>query len=292
MVLTIRTSKNTIKNMSHMKIVNHRLMDENDYPLPYQSSPNYTRGRTLQPDYIVIHYTAGSSAKNSIDWLCNPTAKASAHIVIGRDGEITQLVNFNKIAWHAGISAWDNKTNINRFSIGIELENAGQLTKQGNNWVTWFGSTIENNNVMLATHKNRTDECGWHTYTEAQIRACQDLCILLTEKYAIKEIIGHDDICPQRKTDPGPAFPLTNIASQVMGRQTQDEQLPIVKTTTHLNIRTGPGTQHSKLEEGPLPTHTAVLVLEKVNNWHFVEVLDEINGHADVQGWVHGAYLS
>lgn len=274
-----------------MKVVNHRLVDENNQAFPFVASPNYSRGKTLQPDYIVIHYTAGSSAQTSIKWLCNSMAKASAHIVIGRDGEITQLVNFNKVAWHAGRSAWDDKTNLNSYSIGIELDNAGILQKQGDNWKTWFGTSIDRDQVLIATHRNRSEEAGWHTYTQEQIETCREVCSILIDKYPIKEILGHDDISPQRKTDPGPAFPLTNIQSMVMGRETQEDVLPIKQTTTVLNIRTGPGTNHSKLPEGPLPNETNVLILDKVNNWHFVEVLEEVNGNIDIQGWVYGAYL-
>lgn len=274
-----------------MKILNHRLCDDENQAYPFVASPNYSRGKTLTPDYIVIHYTAGSSAEASIRWLCNTKAKASAHVVIGRDGEITQLVNFNKVAWHAGRSAWDDKTNLNGYSIGIELDNAGILHQQGNSWATWFGRTMADDEVLVATHRNRSNEAGWHTYTEAQIEACRDLCSALVDKYPIKEILGHEDISPQRKTDPGPAFPLGNIQSMVMGRAEDDENLPIKNTTTVLNIRSGPGTHFAKLEEGPLPAETSVLVLDKVNNWHFVEVLDDVNGNADIEGWVHGAYL-
>lgn len=277
-----------------MKISNHRLVFDNNAPYPFIASPNYSRGKTLQPDYIIIHYTAGSSADASIRWLCNSQANASAHIVIGRDGEITQLVNFNKVAWHAGRSSWDDKNYLNSYSIGIELDNAGVLRKQGDQWVTWFGKAIDESEVMVATHKNRSEEAGWHTYTSAQIEACRELCSALCAKYPIKEILGHDDIAPQRKTDPGPAFPLSNIQGIAVGRNTEIEEqnLPIKVTTATLNIRTGPGTHHNKLEEGPLPVDTSVLVIEKYNNWQYVEVLDEVNGNADIQGWVYGAYLS
>jgi len=275
-----------------MKVLNHRLFTSDNEPMPFETSPNYSKGRTLSQDYIVIHYTAGSSATGSVKWLCNPQAKASAHAVISRTGDITQLVNFNKVAWHAGASAWDNKKYLNSYSIGIELDNAGLLSYQGGEWRSWFGKAIDESEVVIAKHKNRDTEMGWHTYTQAQIESCRELCTVLVDKYPIKEILGHEDIAPERKTDPGPAFPMNNIQSIVMGREADEEQLPIRKTITTLNIRTGPGTQYSKLEEGPLPPDTEVLVINKINNWHLVEVLDILNGNADIQGWVHGAYLT
>ena len=88
-----------------MKISNGRLCHDDGTPYNYRESPN-KRG-LLKPSYLVIHYTAGRNAASTINWLTNPDARASAHIVIGRDGSITQLVPFNRIAWHAGTSQWE-----------------------------------------------------------------------------------------------------------------------------------------------------------------------------------------
>src|SRR5262245_13438472 len=88
----------------------------------------------IAPEYLVVHFTAGRSAQASVDWLCNPAARASAHVVIGRDGKICQLVPFNLKAWHAGVSAWAGRTGLNSCSIGVELDNAGKLQKVGNRY--------------------------------------------------------------------------------------------------------------------------------------------------------------
>ena len=78
----------------------------------------------IHPDTIVIHATGGSSAESSARYLANKATPVSAHLVIGRRGEIYQLVPFNVIAWHAGKSTHKGRTNLNRYSIGIELDNA------------------------------------------------------------------------------------------------------------------------------------------------------------------------
>ena len=83
------------------------------------------------PDTVVIHYTAGRSAKSSADYLCRNDIKASAHLVIGREGEIFQLVPFDTVSWHAGKSEFGGRTSLNKYSIGIELDNAGPLDKVG-----------------------------------------------------------------------------------------------------------------------------------------------------------------
>ena len=86
-------------------------------------SPNHSG--EITPKFIVMHYTAGWSAEGSITWLTNKESKVSAHLVIARDGTITQLVPFNKKAWHAGPSVYDGYKNLNSHSIGIALDNAG-----------------------------------------------------------------------------------------------------------------------------------------------------------------------
>ena len=100
-------------------------------------SPN-TKGEDISAklDTVIIHYTAGTSAKGSAAWLCNPQAGASAHLVIGREGEIYQLIPFTTKAWHAGVSQYQGRKGFNNYSIGIELDNAGPLKRSDRNTST------------------------------------------------------------------------------------------------------------------------------------------------------------
>ena len=102
-----------------MKIIDHRLCDDRGNPVRFEESPNASNG--IQPEYCVLHYTAGASAESSVRWLCNPEAKASAHLVIGRDGSITQLVAFDRKAWHAGKSEWRNRVSESRMRNDHEV---------------------------------------------------------------------------------------------------------------------------------------------------------------------------
>ncbi|NBC16559.1 MAG: N-acetylmuramoyl-L-alanine amidase, partial [Bacteroidetes bacterium] len=130
---------------------------------------------------------------------------------------------------------------------------------------------------------------GWHLFTPAQLEAAIEVATLLVNKYDLLDVVGHDDIAPHRKVDPGPAFPSRSFRARVMGRAA--DAPPVHATTTHLNIRTGPGTQHEKLEGSPLPPETRVEVLDTQAEWRFVDVLDEVDDVMDLQGWVHGRYL-
>lgn len=272
-----------------MKVKRHRLYSDDDQEVRFEQSPNY-RGDIVSHDYIVMHYTAGTSAEGSISWLTNRRAGASAHLVIGRDGSIAQLVPFNKRAWHAGSSTWNNRIGLNSYSIGIELDNAGRLTQRGGEWEHWSGQRINSDDVVVATHKYESTPAGWHSYTQAQLESALSVTEALVEHYGIKDIVGHDDIAPNRKTDPGPAFPMESFRSHVMGRNADEED--VLRVTTNLNIRSGPGTQHAKLIDSTLPAGTRVVVYQHQGNWRFVYVVDEVDGVSDLEGWVHGAYLA
>lgn len=273
-----------------MQIVDDLLYHDDGTPYPFRESPNV--GGELEPEYLIIHYTAGPSSEQAVKWLTNPQAKASAHLVIGRDGSITQLVPFNGVAWHAGKSQWRNVIGLNSHSIGIELDNAGPLQRAGNDWVSWFGQHYSPNEVIEAVHKNQKTSQGWHLYTAEQMAAVFEVSVLLVNHYGLKDILGHEDIAPGRKTDPGPAFPMEGFKSRILGRAQQETpQQHFYQTTANLNIRSGPGSQYSVLEGSPLPNGTRLEFLQESGNWIEVEVLEEVNGVMDLEGWVHSRYV-
>ena len=270
-----------------MKIKNHRLLNDDNSAVPFKQSPNY--GGTLQPKYLVMHFTAGKSAQESVDWLASKQAKASAHLVIGRDGSVTQLVPFDRIAWHAGASSWEGLQGMNGYSLGIELDNAGRLTRHGDKWRAWFGVDYNDAEVVQAIHKHETELCGWHDYPSAQIDAALRVAGLLMAKYSLCDVVGHEDIAPHRKCDPGPAFPMASFRARLMGRV--EDNLPEYKTTTELNIRSGPGPHNPALAGSPLPAGTLVQFIAAEGNWWKVDVQGSTPVLADLEGWVNSRFL-
>lgn len=270
-----------------MRINNHRLHKDNGTPYSFVHSPNC--GGPVQHEYLVIHFTAGRSAESSVSWFANPSAKASAHLVIGRDGSITQQVPFDRIAWHAGQSRWAGLTGLNSYSIGIELDNAGPLKRSGSRWQAWFGAFYDDNDVIEAVHKDETKPRGWHTYTAEQIDAALEVGLLLMETYELRDVVGHEDIAPHRKIDPGPAFGMRSFKARLTGRAVEDAAQ--YETTLNLNIRSGPGTQNALLIGSPLTVGTRVEVLAREGLWWQVDVVGTVNGVMDLQGWVHSKYL-
>jgi N-acetylmuramoyl-L-alanine amidase len=249
----------------------------------HRDTPN--RGGPITPRYLIFHYTAGRSAKDSCDWLCNSAAQASAHLVVGRDGTITQLAPFNIKTWHAGTSHWEGLTGLNEYAIGIEMDNAGRLTKTGDRLTAWFGATYPANQAIQAKHKLDQEPSWWHTYTQQQIEMALKLASLLVKEYGLTDVLGHEDIAPERKRDPGPAFPLESIRSRALGRRIEeDERYRVIADS--LNIRKGPGTEYEPAAPA-LRRNTMLLILEKGARWTKVEV----EGQGDLEGWVSSKYI-
>ena len=138
--------------------------------------------------YIILHYTGMQSEIESIDRLKDIKSKVSCHYLINRKGQITQMVNDNRVAWHAGKSKWKNLKNLNENSIGIELVNKGH-------------------------------EFGYQNFSSIQITNLIILCKNLKKKYVIKKenFLGHSDIAPLRKLDPGEKFPWKRLSKYKLG---------------------------------------------------------------------------
>jgi len=133
--------------------------------------------------FIIIHYTGMKSESSAIKRLCDQKYKVSSHYYIKYNGDILQLVPDLYEAWHAGKSAWKNFNSLNKYSIGIEISNPGH-------------------------------QYGYRNYTKKQILTLKKLLKFLMKRYAIKNqaILGHSDIAPERKKDPGEKFPWNELA--------------------------------------------------------------------------------
>ena len=154
-------------------------------------SPNHSKkARSLKSiKYVIIHYTGMQSEIESINRLKSPKYKVSCHYLINRKGEITRMVKDNHVAWHAGKSKWKRITGLNKNSIGIELVNKG--------------------------HK-----FGYQNFSKQQIKNLIKLCKILKKKYLIRKenFLGHSDIAPLRKIDPGEKFPWEKLSIHNLGK--------------------------------------------------------------------------
>jgi N-acetylmuramoyl-L-alanine amidase len=156
----------------------------------------YDRNREMKPTLIVLHDTAGQlDPKSSVKWFASDECPNSAHIVIERDGTITQCVPFNRRAYHCGISTFDGRANCNDYAIGIELVNPGILDKDGR---AWFHKTNPKkptrgyNKAGLEYAETKYHGKGWWMpYTQEQIAAVTNLCKAICGAYEITDITTH-----------------------------------------------------------------------------------------------------
>ena len=153
-------------------------------------SPNHSKKPRLNRDikYVIIHYTGMQSEIESLKRLKNPKYKVSCHYLINRKGEVIQLIKDKYVAWHAGKSKWKKIVNLNRNSVGIELTNKGH-------------------------------QFGYESFSAKQISSLIELCKNLKKKYRIKKsnFLGHSDIAPLRKKDPGEKFPWKKLSNYNFG---------------------------------------------------------------------------
>lgn len=143
-------------------------------------SPNCGERRGgVRPDLVVIHYTAMASMAEARARLCDPAHEVSAHWLVGRDGQVEQLVSEGLRAWHAGAGAWGGVTDVNSRSIGIELDN-----------------------------------CGAEPFPEPQMAALERVLAGIMARWDIRpeRVIGHSDMAPERKSDPGARFDWRRLA--------------------------------------------------------------------------------
>lgn len=186
---------------------------QNGTPVSYYSTTK--QGGTFKgPRFIINHYTANNSLMNTVNIFKNHSA--SAHLIVGRDGEVVQMVPFNKRAWHAGKSKAKSKwgtsySGLNSYSIGIEFVNYGYYRNGLSGNPEW----------EEAVHKNEGFVRKWQPYTDEQLEVAYQLNEAISKHYDIpaEHILGHDDISPDRKVDPGPLFPIDQIRSKLGSRK-------------------------------------------------------------------------
>ena len=145
-------------------------------------SPNFDE-RALPVTMLVLHYTGMQDAASAIGWLTNPEAKVSSHYVVAEDGQVLRLVAEDKRAWHAGRSYWRGITDVNSASVGIEIVNPGH-------------------------------EWGYRPFPEEQMAALLPLLADIVARHGIApaNVVGHSDVAPARKEDPGELFDWERLA--------------------------------------------------------------------------------
>ena len=165
-------------------------------------SPNFNTPKRQKKNikYIIIHYTGMKNELSALNRLTDYKSKVSAHYFIKKNGKIINLVPDLYEAWHAGKSNWKNTQSLNRYSIGVEIQNSG--------------------------HEN-----SYEKYSNKQINSVKKLLRFLTKRYRVncKNILGHSDIAPNRKKDPGEKFPWKKLAKVKLAHWHQLNEKELIK---------------------------------------------------------------
>lgn len=161
-------------------------------------SPNWNE-RALPVSMVVLHYTGMESAAAALERMRDPEAQVSAHYMIDEDGTVTRLVPEDKRAWHAGKSYWRGITDVNSASVGIELVNPGH-------------------------------EWGYRPFTEAQMEALIPLLAAVVRRHDIPlaNVVGHSDVAPARKDDPGELFEWETLARYKLALPTPKPRISLI----------------------------------------------------------------
>jgi N-acetylmuramoyl-L-alanine amidase len=167
--------------------------------LPHQwvASPNVEPRRgNHKPTILLIHYTGMRSAEIARAWLCNPQSRVSCHYLVDEAGRIVQMVDESMRAWHAGLASWKRERDINSASVGIEVQNPGH-------------------------------SMGYPDFPEPQVRAVGDLCRDIITRHAIRSelVLGHSDVAPGRKVDPGEKFDWRSMHAMGVGHWVEPAHL-------------------------------------------------------------------
>ncbi len=164
-------------------------------PKRMQRSPNINERQGGKPiSILLLHYTGMESAGKACDWLCREESQVSCHYLVDEQGDITQMVDESKRAWHAGVSSWLGEEDINSASIGIEIQNKGHTL-------------------------------GYHHFHEKQMHAVVALSkdILARNNIEGRYVLAHSDVAPGRKVDPGEKFNWQNLYEQGVGHWVKSE---------------------------------------------------------------------
>lgn len=177
--------------------------------------------KIMKPEILLIHY----AVTDSLDALVASQlhTKFFAHFCIdGVNGryQVTQIIPCNIAGSHAGESIYKGRSGCNAFSVGIEIANPGPLVKQPDGSLkTTYGKKWPMSDAIEAKHKSGKapkEWTHWSKYSTEEINIVADIGRALLEKYQIKDVVGHDDVSPGRKSDPGPAFPMQAVHDDIL----------------------------------------------------------------------------
>lgn len=271
-------------------IQNHRLFtsDGRQYQyVPAHPKKFAANHKVVGPKYLIIHTTDAISVESTIHTFTGEKGDAAAHLVIGRDGRVVQFVDFDTVAFHCGTSYWEQDFDLNRSSIGIEVDNAGFLSRSDGVW-KWKTTIIPDEEVTEIRHWKENGKRGWQQFTDVQIKVLREIVQALKERYGFEIVLGHDVINLTNRADPGPLFPMQEFQELVGGEP--GVLVEVYETSAEAKVykntdQRPPDLAHPR-HSGRLPVKTKVLILDHNDDWTRVKVKSETGPFRNTEGWI------
>src|SRR5215204_3235755 len=246
-------------NLKDLRFPDAKYMGRNE-----NSRGSFQRGR---PVGVLLHYTAGGPA---VDRLAGKgDSNVSAHFTVDRDGKAYQCGDLDQRLWHAGVSHIAGMTGLNDWYIGIEQANFGYWREEKG--LPSLEKAKEAGWLHVGHKYAPRHLLYWEPYPEALLAKTEAICRWLVQEISsIKNIHGHDDVSPGRKSDPGPAFPLNRYRNILMPDDAKVPPKYKVVVSDFLNVRAGPIASAEKREWGPLKDGDVVEYLREESTWFMI----------------------
>lgn len=287
----IEAEKVAVKDFEPSVSDDHMLLTADNRQIKFIAAheKNFNANETLQPRFVVIHFTTGTNMMSTVHTFLNPGNGVSTHLLVGRTGQVVQFVPFNKVAFHCGLSTWEEERFLNPYAIGIEVDNAGFLKTTPTGYKS-RDKFIPDEQIIFKTHWKERVERPWQTFTAVQFDVVEKIVRALVKKYpTIKEILGHDMINLVNRMDPGPLYPLGELREAIL-----DGPQPMIKSyrikdvcPIYENIDFQPPKVLPHPELGVLPQNSTVRVREVYDHW--VKVIVKTSSESSFRekvGWV------
>ena len=300
-------------NESH-QLVNDEAEDfkiGKDLITPHKDNFDSNPSHINTPELIIMHYTGGMKMESTINTFKSQPSKpdfaASAHLLIGRDGSVVQFLPFNQIAYHTGYAWWEGNSELNKCSIGIELDNVGKLDKKDGKWqgmkppIIIPDEQVEQREYWKANlPKEKRDDPvfasklpGFQKFTEIQLTVAFNIIqALVKNNLGIKDILGHDQINLALREDPGPLLPMLEWRKILFGREEPKFEEFVINQQTDIfaNVEGKlPNTQTTVI--GHLPENSLVNVQTEEGGFALVTVIKSSDPKVKGKGWILSNFL-
>jgi len=268
--------------------------DDRQYRFVPAAKGNYDDKKVTPPEdihFIIMHITTGIAMKSTINTFINPDNEVSAHLVIGRDGRVVQMVPFDHAAYHAGGGYWEEQGAFNWHSIGIEVDNAGNLADGADSvYERRSRITIPEGDYERVRYWRDYKEKPWHSFPQVQLEVTFKIVKALERHFRpIQEILEHERISLLTRTDPGPLFPMGKLRTEVLGTDKLNFKRWRVVGATMLYENS-----HYQAPKDSYPTWPKQLsdcevkiLNDSCNYWHLIEIVKHKNkSWKSRKGWV------